>query len=332
MDFHPESSVRWDVSLHSRDVEEARGYLEVNGFTLGIDARQVPCLDMRTFGVRLPGIYIAYMQYGAPVTVRATPGRDDYCLLSPVRGTIEAGESVYDLCCDPRRAVAFSYPSTGSGGIRAEANSARIIIKMTPTAINRELTALLGNPPSAPLELAPAIDLTQGYGRSLAGHLGMALSDFIRGDSLLRNPIAVSSFEHFVLSALLMSHPHNYSDALRRLERPITPRAVKRAIDYIEAHLNEPITLANIVHASGVPGRTLFKHFKEYRGVSPMRYLRTARFESVRDELRRCEPEMCVTDVAIRWGFEHMGRFAVEYRKRFGESPSQTLGKRRRRR
>ena len=63
-----------------------------------------------------------------------------------------------------------------------------------------------------------------------------------------------------------------------------------------------------------------------------MRYLRTARFESVRDELRRCEPEMCVTDVAIRWGFEHMGRFAVEYRKRFGESPSQTLGKRRRRR
>ena len=59
--------------------------------------------------------------------------------------------------------------------------------------------------------------------------------------------------------------------------------------------------------------------------------LRAARFERARDELRRSEPEATVTDVATRWGFDHMGRFAVEYRRRFGESPSQTLGKRRHR-
>jgi len=89
------------------------------------------------------------------------------------------------------------------------------------------------------------------------------------------------------------------------------------------------VTFADVVRASGVPGRTLFKHFKEYRGVSRMRYLRTARFQRVRSELRRLEPKSSVTDVAMRWGFEHMGRFAVEYCELFGESPSHTLGKRR---
>src|SRR5215470_16267589 len=89
-------------------------------------------------------------------------------------------------------------------------------------------------------------------------------------------------------------------------------------------HLDSVVTLADIVAASRVPGRTLFKHFNEYRGVSPMGYVRAAW-----DELRRLEPEQSVMDVATRWGFAHMGRFAVEYRKQFGESPSQTLGKRR---
>lgn len=331
MDVAPAASARWDVRVHSRDAEEVRCYLDGNGFILGVDARQAHRLNMRTFGLRLPGMYIGYMQYGAPVCVRANPDRDDYWLLIPIRGSLEAHARGSDVCCDPQRAAAFSYPSTGSAGIRAGENSARLMVKILPATVERELTSLLGTPPDVPLELAPAIDLTRGYGKSLAGYLGLAMDGYARRDLLLHNPIAVRSFEDCILSALLMSHPHNYSDALRRLDRPIAPRAVKRAIDYMEAHLDEPVTLADVIRASGAPGRTLFKHFKEYRGVSPMCYLRRARFQRVHDELRRSEPGTSVANVAARWGFEHMGRFAVEYRKRFGESPSQSLGKRRRR-
>jgi AraC-like DNA-binding protein len=38
-----------------------------------------------------------------------------------------------------------------------------------------------------------------------------------------------------------------------------------------------------------------------------------------------------VSEIALRWGFGHFGRFAAEYRRRFGESPSQTLSSARRR-
>jgi AraC-like DNA-binding protein len=126
-------------------------------------------------------------------------------------------------------------------------------------------------------------------------------------------------------AGLLGSHPHNCPESFRRLERRIVPRDLKRAIDYIEAHLDSPITLPEIVAASRVPGRTLFKHFRHYHGLSPMAYVRMARYQKVRERLERAEPEEHVSEIAMGAGFDHLGRFAVEYRKRFGESPSETL-------
>jgi AraC-like DNA-binding protein len=60
-----------------------------------------------------------------------------------------------------------------------------------------------------------------------------------------------------------------------------------------------------------------------------MRYLRAARYEKVRAALRRADPEENITGIAARWGFGHFGRFSVEYRRLFGESPSATLRRRR---
>ena len=58
------------------------------------------------------------------------------------------------------------------------------------------------------------------------------------------------------MTALLMSHTHNYADALARPETLATPRYVRRAIDYIEAHLDMAITVEDLVNATGASGRT----------------------------------------------------------------------------
>jgi transcriptional regulator GlxA family with amidase domain len=92
----------------------------------------------------------------------------------------------------------------------------------------------------------------------------------------------------------------------------------------MHAHLDQPITLADLVSASGVPGRTLLKHFENRWGMSPMRYLRKARLEHAQAALLRAEPGDTVTQIAMSLGFHHLGRFASEYRRRFGESPSET--------
>jgi AraC-like DNA-binding protein len=328
MDFWPASAVRRDVRLHSRDVEEVRAFLQrLPTVRLDVAARDAPQFSACINGVILRNMAILYTHYGTQVSAFWPDANCDCWVLPPIRGHFEAFRGKTGIDCGPDRAYVAS-PMRGHL-LRTQEGSSRLSVRLRGAALIQQLSALLGEPVNAPLELTTELCLADGYGRNIAAHLYQAMADLESGHSPLCDPVTASSFEQFIMTGLLLSHPHNFSDALRRLEKPIAPRDVKRAIDYIEGHLDSVVTLADLVAASRVPGRTLFKHFKEYRGVSPMRYLRAARFKRVRDELRRLEPEQSVMDVATRWGFAHMGRFAVEYRKQFGESPSQTLGKRR---
>jgi transcriptional regulator GlxA family with amidase domain len=99
---------------------------------------------------------------------------------------------------------------------------------------------------------------------------------------------------------------------------------VRRAVEYIESNLMASVTLADIARAAGLSCRVLFRRFRNATGLSPMAYLRNARFARARDALRRAAVDDRIVDIAALWGFDHMGRFAIEYRHRFGERPSDT--------
>jgi AraC-like DNA-binding protein len=59
-----------------------------------------------------------------------------------------------------------------------------------------------------------------------------------------------------------------------------------------------------------------------------MRYMRNARLGRVREALLRSDAAGTVTEIAMMWGFRHLGRFSVEYKRHFGESPSETHARR----
>jgi AraC-like DNA-binding protein len=315
--------------FHSRDVDETRAWLRGKEFQFDPLGRQTARPDVRMNGVYLPSMYLGYLQYGVKAMIRAAPARNDYWVQMPIRGALDASFGGDNVACGPHRAVVLSPTRDDYYLMRSDAGGARIHVSINRDALLRQLAALLGGPVDQPFEFDPALALTSGYGRSLRGYLLMAVADFERPDATLSNPIMSAMFEQFIMTGLLLAHPHAYSERLRQRENPISPRDVKRAIDYMEAHLDAPITLCDIVDVTGVPGRTLLKHFQDWRGVSPMRYLRNARFQRAREALRRARPGASVTDIAMTWGFSHMGRFSVEYRRRFGESPSETLGRRR---
>lgn len=100
---------------------------------------------------------------------------------------------------------------------------------------------------------------------------------------------------------------------------------VTRARRYIGAHLDDAMTVGDVAAAAGVAHRTLYKHFHDTGGTSPMRYARDCRFAGVREALLQASPQDSATTIAVQWGFCHLGRFSVEYRKRYGERPSETL-------
>jgi len=89
-------------------------------------------------------------------------------------------------------------------------------------------------------------------------------------------------------------------------------------------------TAAELAAVAGVGVRVLQESFRQHVGMSPMTYLRRMRLDGVHAELSRADPwQVAVSEVATRWGFAHLGRFAGAYRQRFGVSPSQTLRDRR---
>jgi len=103
------------------------------------------------------------------------------------------------------------------------------------------------------------------------------------------------------------------------------PRGLKRAIEKLEAEPERRWRLCDLALACGVSPRTLQKHFHRFIGRAPRTFLQQLRFERARRELLRGCERTSITEVATRCGIAHLGRFATEYHRRYGETPSTTL-------
>ena len=108
---------------------------------------------------------------------------------------------------------------------------------------------------------------------------------------------------------------------------PALPSDLLRALKWLQGHLSEPIKLEHLAQISGARPRTLETHFKLFLGTTPLGWVRRMRLARARHELLRSGPKTTVTDVAFSNGFSQLGRFAVQYRKAFGESPSTTTSR-----
>ena len=72
--------------------------------------------------------------------------------------------------------------------------------------------------------------------------------------------------------------------------------------------------------------RTLQHAFSSYFDVPPSAYHKKIRMNAARRALLSADTDATsVTDIAIQYGFWHLGRFALDYKQLFSESPSQTL-------
>jgi AraC-like DNA-binding protein len=103
---------------------------------------------------------------------------------------------------------------------------------------------------------------------------------------------------------------------------------VRRAEEWIEAHIMEPVGIEEVSAAVGIGLRSLRRSFQRVRGYSPRQAMVHLRLERVRDALLRAEPGATVTGIATEYGFLELGRFSMRYRQEFGEAPSQTLARR----
>lgn len=131
-----------------------------------------------------------------------------------------------------------------------------------------------------------------------------------------------------VATKLLEIAPHNIRAP--RLDRA-DEAFFERINEYIDANARGHITTEDLAKLCCVSSRTLYDRFKKVKGVAPNAYVRERKLLKVRSRMLNVHNGVQnVTEVALEYGFSHLGRFSSEYKQLFGESPSETLRSRRR--
>lgn len=241
-------------------------------------------------------------------------GRTDADRTDGGRASTHGGRSGIVLAPDQRNTVRWS------------PDAEQLILKIPRRSLENHLGDLLGRPVNGVVDFDFGLDLSTGQGSTLLASVEFLARELDRPGGLADLPLAREQFEAFVMTQLLHSGRHQYSDDLRAPAEPLRHGRLQPVLDYMEQHADEPLTPQELARVGCMSVRTLHASFQQALGESPMSHLRRIRLDHVRAELLRSDPSVTlVTDVAVRWGFLHQSRFAQQYRERFGELPRDTL-------
>ena len=246
-----------------------------------------------------------------------------YTVVLPTRG--ETGLSTGDASVRMHGATG-AVVSPGSQ-LRADYlsdDNALITVVISRQALETELSMMLGRTVSSPVRFEFPF---QADGHSpLHQALHMLTAELTDLGTPAKSPLLSKYLSRLVVSGLLLGHPHQLREELLRPAGFQGPRAIRAAIAAMEERPTEIVTVGDIAATAGLSVRALDEGFRRHVGISPMRYLRLVRLDRAHDELLQSDPDQTTaTFVAQNCGFDHYGRFAAEYRQRFGCSPSETL-------
>ncbi|MEJ2888877.1 AraC family transcriptional regulator [Actinomycetospora aeridis] len=268
------------------------------------------------------GLGLLRFSYGAAVEIRSHPLDAFATVHLPVRGGFQAEHRGMRVRADTAYGAVFS--SSGPLTMRWDAGLDLLVLKIDRADLERELALLLGRTPDGPL----TFDLEMPrVGGTVSGAAELVRSTCAAAGPQGPPPRVWAALKNAAATALLLGHPHSFTDALRAPAPPASSTVVRRVLDRAGEDPARPPTAPELARLTGVSERTLRTVFHAEFGVGPVTYLRRRRLDAVHRELVDLDPAgpTTVADVAHRHGFAHAGRFAAEYRARFGEAPSTTL-------
>lgn len=251
-------------------------------------------------------------------TVRAAVPHPTLFLALTPGETIRYGRKSYEL--QPARAI---LSAAGHEYTRAGWSPDSLALRVDGGLLEREIAARAGQGTlryllrSVPIAMsAERIAELGAYLADARAAVGPGHSWGVHGDA--------GSFDRAVagwVAALVLESAGAHSASDVGLER------VVRLQRWIDAHLDETITLDRMCAVAGVGPRALQKTVLATRGVTPLEYVTSRRLDAVRRRFESGTPGLVVSQEALDCGFTHLGRFAAIYRRAFGESPSQTIAR-----
>lgn len=265
-------------------------------------------------------ISLNYISYGADVLIDPGELGDFYLIQMPIAGGATIRNGGKEFMTD--RGVASVLNADLATRMQWWRGCAQILVQIRKAPFQAFAERVLDRELPGPVVFDPLIDFSRPQ---MQAWRGFANSLFHIADQIDRGPgIQAALNEQRLLELFLRHQPSNMSLFFESGKTGAAPRHLRRAEEFIRAHAADPLTLPDIAEAAGIAPRTLQHAYRHAFGMSPMRALARERMRRVRFELIAAQGSRSVTDVALEWGFTHLGRFAADYRREFGERPSET--------
>jgi AraC-like DNA-binding protein len=253
--------------------------------------------------------------------VRFSEPPDALVIYLPLKGAMELGTRGERLVSTPNTLIVSDL--CNASDLRLHPERSHIGIAFPRQVVTRQLSELLDRPIVHDVDFSLEIDMASAPGRTISG-MGKLLWDLIADEGDILPAHTTEQMFRTILVALLELLPHHYASSLAVPESPALPRHLKRAIDFMSAHIAEPLDIEDIAKEAGVSIRALQGAFQQFKGTTPRKFLQELRLEGVRRDIMAAKDRLMISDIAKKWGFTHMGRFSLLYRDAFGEMPSQS--------
>ncbi|MHC1559020.1 helix-turn-helix transcriptional regulator [Actinomycetospora sp. C-140] len=189
---------------------------------------------------------------------------------------------------------------------------------------------LSGLPPER-VRVELGVPLSEALGSYWARTVEHVRRHVLVDDEVLAAPLVRAEAFRQLATAALAVFPNSALETLGDPCGPLAggaePATIRRAVEFMDANAHRDIDITQIAGAARIGTRGLQHAFRRHRGQTPLEYLRTVRMDAVHRELQAGDPTRGDTVGAIvaKWGFTNPGRFAVDYRRVHGYSPSDAL-------
>lgn len=139
-------------------------------------------------------------------------------------------------------------------------------------------------------------------------------------------PLLLAELERTAVAALIETHPLRSRPGTAPAGS-VLPARIRRVVAVIESEPDRPFHTADLAATAGLSTGALQEAFRRHLGTTPLGYLREVRLRRAHEDLMHADADSgaTVAQVAYRWGFGNLGRFARVYADRYGRHPPETL-------
>lgn len=320
--FEP-AALRAHRLFESRDLDDIRDRISrvMQPHEVHALARVAPRPGAHMDFMRVGRIGLGTIDFGAPVRIDVGPLDGYHLLMFCLRGNAAVRAGGRELLADARHGIVCGAGQSFEGAFSADCE--QFVVRIEREALQAHC--------GREVQFAPVLDLQAPALQAWLDQVRLLTGSGTLAQVAQRSATVATEVERLLVLLLLEGQAWSEPRADRALPPPsgarpgVAPGCVRRAEAFIESHAADPLRLADIAAAAGVPMRTLLEAFRRFRGHSPMQFLREARLDRAHALLGAGDPGTQVATVALDCGFTHFGRFAQAYRVRFGQSPSQRL-------